>query len=82
MRSARSALLLGATALVGLGLILLLVSGTAIHGGAALGVLAAGWWGIGLVPVHARSTPPEPRRRETGPAVPGPTGAGGVPPDG
>ncbi|MFD7733904.1 hypothetical protein ACFV6F_26435 [Kitasatospora phosalacinea] len=77
MRSARSALLLGATALVGLGLILLLVSGTAIHGGAALGVLAAGWWGIGLVPVHVRTAPPEPRGRE-----PDPAGAGGAPPDG
>ncbi|MEV7217203.1 hypothetical protein AB0O31_29450 [Kitasatospora cineracea] len=63
MRSARSALLLGATALVGLGLILLLMGGTAIHGGAALGVLAAGWWGVGLIPVHAR-TGPEPVRRE------------------
>ncbi|MFC8719958.1 hypothetical protein [Kitasatospora sp. NPDC057198] len=82
MRSARSALLFGASALVGLGLILLLVSGTAIHGGAALGVLAAGWWGIGLVPVHARTTPPEPRRRETDPAPPDPAGAGAAPPDG
>ncbi|MFF4343477.1 hypothetical protein ACFY00_26540 [Kitasatospora sp. NPDC001540] len=82
MRSARSALLLGATALVGLGLILLLVSGTAIHGGAALGVLAAGWWGIGLVPVHARNTPPEPRKRQTDRAAPDPAGAGGAPPDG
>ncbi|MFB7947627.1 hypothetical protein ACFC6L_22240 [Kitasatospora phosalacinea] len=82
MRSARSALLLGATALVGLGLILLLVSGTAIHGGAALGVLAAGWWGLGLVPVHVRTTPPEPREREPGPAAPDPAGAGGAPPDG
>ncbi|WP_143200468.1 hypothetical protein [Kitasatospora sp. CB01950] len=51
----RKALLLGATALVGLGLILLLTGGTAISGGAALGVLAAGWWGIGLIPVHART---------------------------
>ncbi|MGW4383109.1 hypothetical protein [Kitasatospora sp. NPDC004531] len=50
----RRALLLGATALVGLGLILLLRGGTAISGGAALGMLAAGWWGFGLIPVHAR----------------------------
>ncbi|MFD8596477.1 hypothetical protein ACFV1L_15910 [Kitasatospora sp. NPDC059646] len=50
----RSALLLGATALAGLGLILLLTGGTARDGGAALGMLAAGWWGIGLIPVHAR----------------------------
>ncbi|MFE1322001.1 hypothetical protein [Kitasatospora phosalacinea] len=82
MRSARSALLLGATALVGLGLILLLVSGTAIHGGAALGVLAAGWWGLGLVPVHARTAPPEPRKRATDPAAADRAGAGGAPPDG
>ncbi|WAL74109.1 hypothetical protein OU787_22980 [Kitasatospora sp. YST-16] len=85
MRSARSALLLGATALVGLGLILLLMGGTAIHGGAALGVLAAGWWGVGLIPVHAR-TAPEPARREAaaGPGLPrpGPPGAGDAPPGG
>ncbi|RKE21476.1 hypothetical protein [Streptomyces sp. TLI_171] len=66
MRSARRAVLLGATALVGLGLILLLMGGTAANGGAALGMLAAGWWGIGLIPVHAtaerkpaREDPPE-----------------------
>ncbi|MFJ1756220.1 hypothetical protein [Kitasatospora sp. NPDC088134] len=53
MRSTRRTVLLAATALVGLGLILLLTGGTAIHGGAALGMLAAGWWGIGLIPVHA-----------------------------
>jgi len=53
MHTLRSALLLGATALVGLGLILLLTGGTAISGGAALGILAAGWWGLGLIPVHA-----------------------------
>ncbi len=82
MRSARSALLLGATALVGLGLILLLMGGTAIHGGAALGVLAAGWWGVGLVPVHVR-TGPEPARREAA-AGPGRSepGAGNAPPGG
>ncbi|PJN21491.1 hypothetical protein [Kitasatospora sp. CB02891] len=55
MRTMRSALLLGTTALVGLGLILLLTGGTAISGGAALGMLAAGWWGMGLIPVHARA---------------------------
>ncbi|MGX4732682.1 hypothetical protein [Kitasatospora griseola] len=54
MRTMRSALLLGTTALVGLGLILLLTGGTAISGGAALGMLAAGWWGMGLIPVHAK----------------------------
>ncbi|MEV7121977.1 hypothetical protein [Kitasatospora griseola] len=54
MRTMRSALLLGTTALVGLALILLLTGGTAISSGAALGMLAAGWWGMGLIPVHAR----------------------------
>ncbi|WP_404868728.1 hypothetical protein ACI1MP_13100 [Kitasatospora griseola] len=63
MRAMRSALLLGTTALVGLGLILLLTGGTAISGGAALGMLAAGWWGMGLIPVHARI---EGRTREQG----------------
>ncbi|GGQ83328.1 hypothetical protein [Kitasatospora griseola] len=63
MRTMRSALLLGTTALVGLGLILLLTGGTAISGGAALGMLAAGWWGMGLIPVHARI---EGRTREQG----------------
>ncbi|MGW4805609.1 hypothetical protein [Kitasatospora sp. NPDC004272] len=82
MRSARSALLLGATALVGLGLILMLMSGTAIPGGAALGMLAAGWWGVGLVPVHARTAPPEPRKRDTAPGAPDPAGADGAHPDG
>ncbi|KDN82876.1 hypothetical protein [Kitasatospora cheerisanensis] len=60
----RSALLLGATALAGLGLILLLTGGTARDGGAALGMLAAGWWGIGLIPVHARVDRRAPRRPE------------------
>ncbi|MFF0297481.1 hypothetical protein ACFYS8_33810 [Kitasatospora sp. NPDC004615] len=55
MPALRRALLLGATALVGLGLILLLTGGTARDGGAALGMLAAGWWGAGLIPVHART---------------------------
>ncbi|QKW21842.1 hypothetical protein HUT16_24775 [Kitasatospora sp. NA04385] len=83
MRSARSALLFGATALVGLGLILLLVSGTAMHGGAALGMLAAGWWGMGLVPVHVRTAPPEPAaRRRAVPEPPGPPGAVRAPSDG
>ncbi|MFI9788135.1 hypothetical protein ACIHEI_32205 [Kitasatospora sp. NPDC051984] len=54
MPALRRALLLGATALVGLGLILLLTGGTAKDGGAALGMLAAGWWGAGLIPVHTR----------------------------
>ncbi|MEV4559735.1 hypothetical protein AB0K51_22445 [Kitasatospora sp. NPDC049285] len=59
----RSALLLGTSALAGLGLILLLTGGTAIHGGAALGMLAAGWWGMGLIPVHARQQPEPPVTR-------------------
>ncbi|BAJ31126.1 MULTISPECIES: hypothetical protein [Kitasatospora] len=94
MRSTRRALLLGATALVGLGLILLLVGGTAMNGGAALGMLAAGWWGMGLIPVHATTAPPEPRggsadKQADGPAgespdggPPDPSGAGGPPSDG
>ncbi|MFG2697985.1 hypothetical protein [Kitasatospora sp. NPDC048407] len=55
MPALRRALLLGATALVGLGLILLLTGGTVRDGGAALGMLAAGWWGAGLIPVHAKT---------------------------
>ncbi len=86
MRSARSALLLGATALVGLGLILLLRGGTAIHGGAALGMLAAGWWGAGLIPVHTRLVPEPGKRGDTpdagNPPPPGPPGAGSPPSDG
>lgn len=78
----RSALLLGATALVGLVLILLLTGGTATNGGAALGMLAAGWWGIGLIPVHAR-TEREPARREPAAAPPQePAGTADVPPNG
>ncbi|MFJ5234353.1 hypothetical protein ACIQBJ_31170 [Kitasatospora sp. NPDC088391] len=68
MRGTRRAVLLAATALVGLGLILLLTGGTAFHGGAALGMLAAGWWGIGLIPVHA--TARYRRRRAARPAGP------------
>ncbi|MFJ8442229.1 hypothetical protein [Kitasatospora griseola] len=66
MRTMRSALLLGTTALVGLGLILLLMGGTAISGGAALGMLAAGWWGMGLIPVHARAQERGERREAEG----------------
>ncbi|MFI6157489.1 hypothetical protein ACIBCA_32945 [Kitasatospora sp. NPDC051170] len=47
--------------------------------GAALGLLAAGGWGLGLIPVHADRTATGPVRRRRGepvpvPAQPPPTG--------
>ncbi|WP_280716094.1 hypothetical protein [Kitasatospora sp. MAP5-34] len=35
-------------------------------GGAALGLLAAGGWGLGLVPIHSNRQPPTAPRRRTG----------------
>ncbi|WP_170290439.1 hypothetical protein [Kitasatospora atroaurantiaca] len=50
----------------------LLLGSSLRTGGAALGLLAAGGWGLGLVPVHSNRLLTGPRRRTSEPVEPGP----------